>query len=259
MQTNPKAVSPVVLTAQESLAPRNFVSWLTLALAAGAANAGAFLACQRFVTHVTGTVTRIGLDGGDWELMADYALVLFLFIFGAFLSVFAVQARALQGKPPLAWVALSVVVALLLGVALAGRLGVFGPFAGSVEQPTDFLLLSVLALAMGLQNATVASSTAVGVRTTHMTGPATDVGVHLGVALFTTGDARRDALRLALLRGGKIASFIFGALAMTILAGRVGYAAFAFPAALIALATARSFAPRLAFTPATPVTERATS
>jgi uncharacterized membrane protein YoaK (UPF0700 family) len=247
MQTNSSTVSPVVLSARESLAPRHFTSWLTFALAAGATNAGAFLACQRFVTHVTGTVTRIGLDGGDWTLMAEYGLVLLLFVFGAFLSVFAVQRRAARGKPPLAWVALAAVVGLLLAVSVAGQLDVFGPFAGSVEQPTDFLLLSVLALAMGLQNATVASSTAVAVRTTHMTGPATDVGVHLGVALYSSGEGRREALRLALLRGGKIAAFIFGALAMTILVGRVGYASFVFPAVLVALGTARSFAPRFSF------------
>ncbi|MBL8913183.1 MAG: DUF1275 domain-containing protein, partial [Archangium sp.] len=167
--------------------------------------------------------------------------VLALFVFGAFLSVLAVQGRVAKGKAPRPWWALSAVVGLLLIVSVMGRLGVFGPFGGSVEQPTDFLLLSVLALAMGLQNATVASSTGVAVRTTHMTGPATDVGVGLGVALFSTGAAREQALKLATLRAGKIGAFILGAVAMTLLAPRLGYLAFVLPASFIAVATVRSF------------------
>lgn len=242
------AVSPVVLSADEALQPRHFTSWLLFALAAGATNAGAFLACQRFVTHVTGNVTRIGLDEGEWALMGEYGVVLALFVFGAFLSVLAVQGRVARGKEPRAWWALSAVVALLLIVAAMGTFGVFGPFGGSVEHVTDFVLLSVLALAMGLQNATVASSTAVVVRTTHMTGPATDVGVGLGIALFSTGEVRQQALRLATLRAGKIGAFILGAALMALLAPRVGYLAFVLPAALVAIATVRSFAPRFAFT-----------
>jgi uncharacterized membrane protein YoaK (UPF0700 family) len=242
-----KPISPVMLSAEEALEPKHFGSWLTFALAAGATNAGAYLACQRFVTHVTGTVTQIGVDGGQWALMCEYGVVLALFIFGAFLSVLAVQRRAAQGKAPLAWAALAAVVMLLLAVAVAGHFNVFGPFGGSVEQPSDFLLLSVLALAMGLQNATVASTTGVSVRTTHMTGPATDVGVGLGVALFSSGEARKTALRLAALRGGKIAAFILGALVMTALVARVGYASFVLPAVLVGLATARSYAPGFSF------------
>ena len=240
------APTHLLYNASDAVSARHIPSWLLLAAAAGATNAGVFLAGQRFVTHVTGTVTRIGLDAGAWMLMAEYTLVLAAFVFGAFLSVFGMQGRVARGLPPAPHIALLGVSAILTVVALAGRAGVFGAFGETVEQPADFALLWTLAFAMGLMNATVASSTAVALRTTHMTGPATDLGVGLGVALFSTGPARADALALAALRGGKLVAFVAGAVLMASVAERLDYLAFAAPAIAIVAATARSLLPRAA-------------
>ncbi len=104
------------------------------------------------------------------------------------------------------------VALMLIGVAVAGHFGVFGKFGGTyAADPPPFTLLSLLAFAMGLQNASVSSTTGLTVRTTHLTGPSTDLGVHLGVACLTTGAERRAALRGAALRGGKIFAFVLGA------------------------------------------------
>lgn len=212
-----------------------------LAFAAGAVNAGAFLANERFVTHVTGIVSRIGLDVGRWPLLFDYFIVLVCFIAGAAASVLAIDGRRHRGRHALWSVPLLVVALILTGIAVAGELGAFGAFGGTVEQPVDFFVLSILAFAMGLQNAAVATTTGLAVRTTHMTGPATDLGVHLGTAYFATGDARKSALRGALLRGGKIVSFAAGAAAMVPFAQGAKYLAFALPAAVVLVAAAVSF------------------
>ena len=66
---------------------------LLLSMSAGAVNAGAFLACQRFVSHVTGTVTLIGLDFGRWPLLGEYMLVLLCFLVGAMTAVFLLAQR----------------------------------------------------------------------------------------------------------------------------------------------------------------------
>jgi uncharacterized membrane protein YoaK (UPF0700 family) len=216
---------------------------MVLALAAGCVNAGAFIACERFVTHVTGTVTRIGLDSGVLGLMGDYMLVLMSFISGAMASVLAIQGRALRGKRPLHALPLLIVATVLLVTALVGHLGAFGPIGGRSEEPIDFALLCVLAFAMGLMNASVASSTALAVRTTHMTGPASDLGVHLATAWLTTGHDRTQALRLAALRGGKVFSFGLGAALMVLAMRMLGYLAFVAPATFVLIATARSFLP----------------
>jgi uncharacterized membrane protein YoaK (UPF0700 family) len=195
MKTNE---NPVVLHSTAAvLSARHAPSMLLLALAAGAVNAGAFAACERFVTHVTGTVTQIGLDVGEWVLMLEYTAVLIGFILGAMASVVAIQGRALTGKRPLHAVPLVATAIVLIAIGLAGSAGAFGPIGGQIEEVADFALLFCLAFAMGLMNASVASSTAVAVRTTHMTGPATDFGVSLAVAWFSRGEKRCVDLKMS--------------------------------------------------------------
>jgi uncharacterized membrane protein YoaK (UPF0700 family) len=237
-------LSPVLHRASEVLSLRHWPSWMLLALAAGAVNAGAFVACERFVSHMTGIVSRIGLDAGAWGLMLEYALVLATFIAGAMTSVLAIQARVLHGKRPLHALPLLAVAVVLAAVGIAGHLGTFGSIAESVEELPDFVFLCLLAFAMGLMNASVATSTALSVRTTHMTGPATDFGVHLAMAYLTTGEERKSALRLAALRGGKLVSFCVGAVLMIPAMRALGYLAFAAPAVLVLVATMRSFLPK---------------
>ncbi len=224
--------------------PRHVPSWLLLAGAAGAVNGVAFLMCEQFVTHVTGTVTRLGLEWPHAGLVAEYATVLVSFVAGAAASVVAIQAQARRGQRP-RWATPLVTVALILvGVALAGRAGAFGRFGGThAADPPPVALLSLLAFAMGLQNAAVASTTGLAVRTTHLTGPSTDLGIHLGTALLATGSERRAALRGAALRGGKVVAFMLGASLSVPLAGAFGFGALLAPATFILMAAVLSFVP----------------
>lgn len=231
---------------KDVLAGHHVVTWILIAFAAGTVNAGAFLACERFITHVSGVVTQIGLHAGSWWRLTEYLFVLVAFVVGAMASVIPLQGRTLRGKTPAYGLPLWIVSAILVGVAILGSKGVFGPIGGRLDETGDFALLAVIAFAMGLLNATVASTTALAVRTTHMTGPATDFGVHLATATFTSGEERKLALRLALLRGGKIAGFAIGAAAMIPCVRAFGHAAFAFPAVVIVIAILRSYAPKVA-------------
>jgi uncharacterized membrane protein YoaK (UPF0700 family) len=98
-----------------------------------------------------------------------------------------------------------------------------GDFGGAVDEPGDFVLLSSLSFASGLQNAAVATSTGLLVRTTHLTGPATDLGIHLVELAYVGGDARRNARRHAMLRAGKLVSFAVGAGVGATLARALGF------------------------------------
>jgi uncharacterized membrane protein YoaK (UPF0700 family) len=233
------STSPVLLSAPEVLSRRHAPSLLAIALAAGAVNAGAFEVSERFVTHVTGAVTRIGVDA---EVMVESSLVLLAFVSGAMASVLAIGGRVARGKRALHAVPLLGAAAIVFGAAALGSAGVFGPVTGGKEQ-TSVLFLIVLAFAMGLLNAGVASSTALAVRTTHMSGPSTDFGVSLATALLSEGEPRRQAFALAGLRGGSVASFVAGAALMFPLVGVFGFGAFVAPAAVLVVATLRSFAP----------------
>ncbi|MDI1449878.1 YoaK family protein [Polyangium sp. 6x1] len=238
-------MSVALHTSSTIFSMRHVPSWILLALAAGSVNAGAFLACQRFVTHITGLTTQLGIDAGLWELMAEYGVVVLCFIAGAASSVLALQGRRQRGKQPLHAAPLLFVSLMLAGVAVAGHAGLFGPFGASVEEPSDFLLLSLLSFAMGLQNATVSTATGLAVRTTHVTGPATDLGVQLASSFFTLGEARRTALQGAMLRAGKIIAFALGAALMVPAVRAAGYLAFLIPGAFILTATVLSFIPGL--------------
>jgi uncharacterized membrane protein YoaK (UPF0700 family) len=220
---------------------RHLPSWLILAFSAGAVNVIAFLACSRFVTHVTGTVSSIGMGIGAWRLAVDYAVVLGCFVVGAMTSSALIDGQHLQDKKPYYALPLLAAALALAAVAVAGSLGLFGDFGGAVEGARDFAFLSILAFAMGLQNAAVATSTGLVVRTTHMTGPATDLGIHLTTALYAAGDVRRMALRHAMLRSGKIASFALGGAVGAALARTFGFGALLLPVLGILAATALSF------------------
>lgn len=226
-------------------AAHNVPSWLLLAGAAGAVNGVAFLMCEQYVTHVTGTVTRAGLEWPTVGLAAEYAVVFVSFVAGAAASVVHIQRRARKGKrprwaTPLVWVA-----AILAGVGVAGEWDAFGRFGGvHAADPPPVLLLSLLAFAMGLQNAAVATTTGLAIRTTHLTGPSTDLGVHLGVMWVASGDERRAAARGAALRGGKVLAFLAGAALALPLARAAGFLALLAPAAFVLAATALSFTSR---------------
>jgi uncharacterized membrane protein YoaK (UPF0700 family) len=170
-------------------------------------------------------------------------MVLVAFIIGAMASVLAIQARALRGKSPLHAAPLWGAAGILLSVAALGVAGAFGPVGGVAEELPNFVFLSMVAFGMGLLNAGVASSTALAVRTTHMTGPATDFGVNLATAFASRGDDRAKALQVAWLRGGKLLSFIMGAALMFPLVNAGGYVAFAAPAAILIGVAVRSFMP----------------
>lgn len=220
---------------------RHLPSWALFAFTAGAVNAGALLACERFVSHVTGTVTRIGIDAGQL-LALDYAMVLVAFIVGAMAAILIVR-RWGNARWPAYWLPLTVVSTLLVFVASAGAFGVFGRFGGSVETAHDFALLAILSFAMGMQNAAVAASTGMAVRTTHMTGPATDIGVALAILFTGSSEERKGACRSLVLRGTKLTAFVVGGAVMAMLCPRVAWLAFLLPAATGFAATVRSFIP----------------
>jgi uncharacterized membrane protein YoaK (UPF0700 family) len=212
-------------------------------------NAAALAACQRFVSHVTGTVTRVGADYESAYLLLDYAAVLAAFVVGAMSSFWMLDGRRLQGKAPLVGLPLALVAAVLAVVAVLGRLDAFGPFGKTVETPGDFVMLGLLAFAMGLQNASVASTSGMIVRTTHMTGPLTDLSIALGAYLSSGVPAElRTRARATLfiplvcalagivLRGAKILAFITGALVATVAASRLEYLTFFIPAGFVAVA-----------------------
>jgi uncharacterized membrane protein YoaK (UPF0700 family) len=212
-----------------------------LAFAAGCVNATAALVCSRYVTHVTGSVTQIGMEWAELSIVIDLVIVLACFILGAMASGLLINGRARRGLRPMYSLPLVAVAAIDLVVAGAGAAGWFGAFDGAVDEIGDFVFLSLLSFSMGLQNGAVATSTGLLVRTTHLTGPATDLGIHLAELFFVDARARKTAKQHALLRAGKIAAFAAGAFAGVVVAPRLQYLVLIVPASMTLLATWLSF------------------
>lgn len=177
--------------------PRWIWSWAALLPAvAGSVNATALLSLRHVgVTHLTGISTEagIGLGAGDVDLLAHAAGVIASFTLGCAMS--ATVARGPRWTPSIAAAGLLFGVALLLSVA-----SLLLP-----ERP--WLGVMLCAGAMGIQNGLTSALSGALLRTSHLTGMFTDLGIALGQkARGAPVDARRVAVCLTV-----ITSFVVGA------------------------------------------------
>jgi uncharacterized membrane protein YoaK (UPF0700 family) len=228
------------LTGHHRTAASNRVLGLLLAFNAGAVNAGGFLVVHLYTSHITGFVSMLAdnLVLGNMALVLGAVGVLLAFLSGAAMTAIMVnwaRQRRLYSSfalPLLVEALLMLVFGLLGAITLEWHT----PFA----VPTTVLLLSFI---MGLQNATVTKMSAAQIRTTHMTGVVTDLGIELGKMLYwnRTGVApesqvRSNQSRLRLF-AGLLAMFLVGGVAGAAGFKYVGFV-FVVPLALVLLVLA---------------------
>lgn len=149
---------------------------LTLAFVAGAINAGGFLAVAQYTSHMTGIVSSIAdnLALGGFAAAAAGLAALASFMAGAATSSVLInwaRRRKLHSQYALALLLESLLL-LIFGFAGA-RLNGIVEFSASAT----VLLLCFL---MGLQNAVITKISNARIRTTHVTGLVTDLGIELG-------------------------------------------------------------------------------
>lgn len=213
---------------------KTYFDWFVLAFLAGSVNAGGYLACHRFVSHVTGfaTVAGVSLEQRHWvEALGTLAIPLY-FLLGAMLSAYLTEKKyavKVHGEryAPVMWIN-----ALLLGgVAAGGHAGFFGSFGGVPNIKHNFILLASLCGACGLQNAAITSASGATIRTTHMTGLTTDLGLGLIRAeVHSMSEKHRREERLAnALRFGSIFFFICGSVCAAFVFARWQFRGFYMP------------------------------
>lgn len=187
-----------------------------LAFIAGIINATGFLGVQHNgITHLTGTTTLLGIAvvEGDRAHMLHFAAMIGAFLAGCVASGMIIQDSTLRlGRRYGVVLALE---ALLLVLAV--------PLLGAGHASGDYLASA----ACGLQNAMVSTYSGAVLRTTHVSGTLTDLGIFLGHWLRGLAvDARRVRLLSAL-----VIAFFAGAVAGTWLFQTLAYAALYVPAA----------------------------
>lgn len=215
--------------------------WFLMSFNGGAINAGGFLATGRFVSHVTGFATLFGVDLTNHQIETAFGLlsVPLFFLLGAFIAGLLIDRLISQGrKPHFDWV-MGLSAACLFFAAAGGsellHFGIFGDLTGVKE---NYLLLILLCLASGLQNAAITSSSGSSVRTTHLTGLTTDLGLGLARALSANfkNDRFQNEWRANYLRMGSIISFIVGSAAGAVIFLKLGYVGFTVPALIASYA-----------------------
>lgn len=212
--------------------------WFLLAGSAGFINTGGFLACRRFVSHVTGfaNMQGVALAERNWPGALSMASVPLYFLLGCMFSAWVVDRRIKQGRDPLYALPLSLIATLMCLVALGGEQGIFGPF-GEYDVGLHHVLLAALCLACGIQNAVVTIATGSIMRSTHLTGTTTDLGTGLVRCLLMHRDSPERQLerRFNWMRFGQIAFFIMGACAGAFVFPEWQYLGFTIPGGIALL------------------------
>lgn len=225
------------------LSRENVLVWFALAFQAGVLNIAGLMNSQRFVSHITGFATQFAHDIShmDWDHAFGVAIVPIFFLLGAFLGGILVDSRIQRGRPPQYYVTFGVIFFLILTVWGLGLFGSFGSFGAPIESFRDYAYLSILCLVCGLQNATVSTVSRSVIRTSHLTGITTDLGIGLARLLRLTESSGLHSLDLSfeakinLVRFGLIVSFSTGSLIGAVIFRQLGYMGFFFPAAIAAV------------------------
>ncbi len=164
-----------------------------LAFIAGAANAGGYVAVKQYTSHMSGIVSAMADATAVRDLgwLAAGTSALLAFLAGAACTAILVnwgRRRDLNSE-----------YALPLMVE-AGLLVCFGLMGRNLERHEWFVLPATVALlcfTMGLQNAIITKISRAEIRTTHLTGMVTDIGIELGKAMYwnrSASDSERAAV-----------------------------------------------------------------
>lgn len=141
-----------------------------LAFVAGAVNAAGFFVLGTHTSHVSGHVAAVGehFASGEARVAVEGLKLLAFFVLGAVAAAFLLDLTADRRRARYV-PALLVETIVLAGVAL---------WAGRASAPTSGMARGLL-FAMGLQNALVTRISGAVVRTTHLTGVLTDLGIEI--------------------------------------------------------------------------------
>lgn len=221
----------------------------SLAAIAGALNASAFYAVGFFSANMTGNVSTLSdhLAVGQWLSSLFYGGIIVAFILGAATSTLIVNAGRRHDVHAIYAYSILTEAVLLAALGCADLW-----LLASWRVP---VLVIGLAFLMGLQNAVVTRISDARVRTTHVSGMATDIGIELAIAVDVlrgreqSSEARRNLSKLRL-HLYTILSFLFGGvLGVFVYRAIGGYLLLLAAGTLIAIALDAIFRARKVFVP----------
>ena len=167
------------------------LAW-AMAFVAGAVNAGGFLAVGHYTSHMTGVVSSMAdeLAGGDLTTALAALAMMLSFLGGAFACTTLIsfgQRRRLRSRYA---VTLAVEAVLMLA---------FGFLGNRLQEEIQFTLpmtVMLLCFIMGMHNAVTSILSGAAVRTTHLTGTVTDIGIELSRLTYVNVHQRKGRERI---------------------------------------------------------------
>jgi uncharacterized membrane protein YoaK (UPF0700 family) len=210
-----------------------------LSFIAGAINAGGFLAVRQYTSHMTGMVSIMAdqIVLGVFDLVLNAIGALLSFLGGAATTAILVNfAKRRRVHSEYA-------IPLLLEAGLLLVFGLLGTRLQSIEGLFVPLTVMLLCFMMGLQNALITKISRTEIRTTHVTGILTDIGIELGKLVYwnriasdiqSRVQANRDRLTVL---GLLVSLFFVGGLIGAAGFKHIGYAS-TIPLALLLIALA---------------------
>ena len=158
-------------------------------------------------------------------------------------SAYFIDRRISEKKRPRYGLVMSLVAFFLFASAMGGALGWWGVFGQEALLGRDYFFLSFLCAASGFQNAALTSASGATIRTTHLTGITTDLGIGLvrASALRDDDPVKRREAYANLFRAGTIFAFMLGSAIGAFLYLRYQYLGFLMPFAIAVYVTAIAY------------------
>lgn len=177
-----------------------------LSFVAGIVNVTGFLEFRQLTTNVTGHFALFIYDVAEFEFWKGtiYFLYIFSFLFGSFISSLLIE-KYRDNKKLNVFVFPTIIECLILvSIPIIYR-------SSLISSPD--LIVCFLLFAMGLQNSFVTKISNAIVRTTHLTGLFTDLGIELSQLFFSRAHPHQNKIKATIkLRVYIISFFFFGGL-----------------------------------------------
>jgi uncharacterized membrane protein YoaK (UPF0700 family) len=199
-----------------------------LSVTAGFVNVTGFLAFMVLTTNVTGHVALFAekLTQGDFNAARVVGLWMLMFFLGAFSSSLF-TGKIGRDRSYAYTIPISIEILILIAV------GTYGFSYDKSVIKTEFFAGSLL-FAMGLQNALVSLISGSVVRTTHLTGMFTDLGIELAEKIQLKKNPNKQALNQKIMLRIVIISFFFlGGISGGYLYKLLNYKTFYIPATIL--------------------------
>lgn len=204
---------------------------MVLALVAGVLNSVGFLAVGFYTSHMTGITAGVAdhVVLGGARIVGFGLLSIASFLLGVMVCAWLFNWARLRKRSDRYALVLTVEAVLISFIAVVADLLVWNH--------RDLLLVSGLCLTMGLQNALITKVAQSPVRTTHVTGMLTDLGIELGKITYRNRRPEFEPVRGDLRKLGMLCAMV-GLFALGGVVGAsgylwVGYAFMFAPAALL--------------------------